>query len=64
MEDEFERLFTRVFDENNQIKRCGRDACIELIEYVENTYNIEVGREKQGIIDNRELIIDLYNNRK
>lgn len=60
----FEILYNRVFDENDNIKNCGREACTELIEYVEEHFNVEVGRENRGIIENKDLIINLYKNSK
>lgn len=64
MKDKFTELYEQVFDETGNIKACGRDLCMQLIDYVEKTFNIEVGREETGFINNKDLIIDLYNAHK
>ena len=63
-DNKFNTLYEKVFDKNGNIKKCGRNACIELIDYVESTFNVEVGREEHGLIENKDLIKELYLNHK
>ena len=46
------------------LKKCGRNVCIELIDYVESTFNVKVSREEHGLIENKDLIKELYLNHK
>lgn len=60
----FDDYYKAVFDADNNIKACGRDACTELIEFVEKTYNVEVGYEDTGFIRDKDLIQALYSDYK
>lgn len=43
--------YEAVFDENGQIRNCGRQACINLIQEMEKHSLIAVGDENTGIIN-------------
>lgn len=43
--------YEAVFDENGQIRNCGRQACINLIQEMKKHSLIAVGDENTGIIN-------------
>ena len=54
MKEEFKELslaFYAVFDKDRQIKACGRDACIHLINLMKNYSSENVGDESTGRIN-------------
>ena len=51
-EEEFLEQFNKVFDNNNQIKLCGRLECIKLITIANNIEtNVNHGNVNTGIIN-------------
>ena len=56
----FEEYYCAVFDTDGSIKSCGRKACMDLIQFVETTYMVEVGNEDTGFISNQDLIKAIY----
>lgn len=57
---EFRKKYREVFDDNGNIKACGRKKCIELIELAKTIQPGNYGNSKTGFI-NIDNIIDLYN---
>lgn len=55
---EFDRLYYRCFDEDNNLKCCGRDACRGLLEYLNDE---KYGSLKTNML-NVEAIVNLHNN--
>ena len=49
--EELKAAYNAVFDEQNQIKACGRDACINLISLMKKCTSADVGDEKTGKIN-------------
>lgn len=43
--------YDAVFDENDQMRTCGREACIELIALMKNYTSEDVGNEDTGTIE-------------
>lgn len=52
----FTELFHTVFDESGQVKACGRDACLELIDRLERFTGDTFGDDK-----GRLILPDAYN---
>ena len=50
MNSELTKAYDAVFDENGQIKTCGRTACINLIVLMRNYTTEDVGDEVTGKI--------------
>lgn len=48
--EQIKQLYTEVFDDNFNIKNCGRIKCIELISAVRN-YGYNIGNLKTGFIN-------------
>jgi len=60
-------LYHKVFDDNNNIKVCGRKACIDLINFMQNECGAgSVGNAKTGVMNvskmqnSYELLTDLF----
>ena len=61
--EELEKLksaFYSVFDENDKIKECGRDACIRLIHLMEKYTPKNVGNEDTGMIEIDAMKLEYY----
>ena len=43
--------YNAVFDENDQMRTCGREACIELISLMKNYTSEDMGNEDTGTIE-------------
>lgn len=59
MKDWYIRLFSKVFDENNNVKACGRENCKQLIELADL---IEKGKKHGNILTgcmNVDSVIEL-----
>ena len=51
-EKNFEREYQAVFDENDEIKACGRNACIVLMQKMEEVFPGETfGNTETGFMD-------------
>ena len=48
---EIRALYSRVFDENGNVKPCGRRNCIELIRVLESETNINCGDKDTGYMN-------------
>lgn len=54
--EEFLKLYEKVFNENNNIKICGRQNCINLIEAAQKIEpNIDFGNVKTGFMNTQNL---------
>lgn len=56
----FEELYNAVFDENGNRRVCGREACTELIDYVDKTFKVNIGNSRLGLITEETTIKKLY----
>lgn len=55
-----QELFDNVFDEHQCVRACGRQACIDLIEYMEIYTSLNVGNAHTGIM-NVDTLVSEYN---
>lgn len=59
MTEEFVKLYDKVFDEQGNVRTCGREACKDLIRfcqsYADGSSNICFGNEKTGFMKVQEI---------
>lgn len=55
-----QELFDNVFDEHQCVRACGRQACIDLIEYMGIYTSLNVGNAHTGIMNVDTLVFE-YN---
>lgn len=55
-----QELFDNVFDEHQCVRACGRQACIDLIEYMGIYTSLNVGNAHTGIM-NVDTLVSEYN---
>ncbi len=55
-----QKLFDNVFDEHQCVRACGRQACIDLIEYMGIYTSLNVGNAHTGIM-NVDTLVSEYN---
>ena len=48
---ELTRLYNEVFDENGNVKACGRQSCISLIKYMQNYTADNLGDQITGFMN-------------
>lgn len=48
---ELEHMYNRVFDENGEIKACGREVCKTLINVINQETSAYVGNPETGMMD-------------
>lgn len=48
---EIEYIYNRVFDENGEIKACGREVCKTLINVINQETSVYVGNPETGMMD-------------
>lgn len=48
---ELTRLYNAVFDENGNVKACGRQSCIRLIKYMQNYTVDNLGDQTTGFMN-------------
>lgn len=56
---DIKELYNRVFDENGNVRLCGREACEELIYALEEQTGIECGNEDTGMMDTEQIKVAL-----
>ena len=54
--DDFVKLFDKCFDENNKVRLCGREACQELLDLLDDP---RYGNRETGVL-NTNNIVRLY----